>query len=169
MTLEVRQVEGPAELDEARRLFRAFLSWHQARQEEGRHEVGAYFDETAWEAELAWLPGAYDPPEGALLLAWLDDVAVGCVAMRRLGPGSCEMKRMFVEDAGRGRGVGRALGETVVETAHSAGHGQMLLDTSIDQHEAIRLYLGLGFAEAEPYYDVDPALRRWLRFFRLEL
>lgn len=169
MTLEVRQAEGQRDLDEARRLFRAFLAWHRSRPGGARDQVDAYFDEPAWEAELAWLPGVYDPPEGALLLAWLDGAAVGCVAMRPLGSGACEMKRMYVEQAGRGRGVGRALADAVVDAAISAGHSEMVLDTSVDQREAIGLYRSLGFTETEPYYDLGPELRRWLLFFRLPL
>ena len=167
--MDVRPAETPAELEEARRLFRAFLTWQRARQDQDIALVEAYFDEAAWEAEVAGLPGYYAPPAGALLLAWLDGVAVGCVAVRRLDERSCEMKRMFVEDAGRGRGVGRALGEAIVVAGRAAGYREMYLDTSIGQHEALGLYRSLGFVDVEPYYDVAPELRDWLVFLRLEL
>ncbi|MGA2259541.1 MAG: hypothetical protein ABSG53_33105, partial [Thermoguttaceae bacterium] len=47
--------------------------------------------------ELAGLPGAYAPPDGRLLLAIDGDWAVGCVAIRKLGDGICEMKRLYVK------------------------------------------------------------------------
>lgn len=169
MTVHIRPAETGADLDEARLLFRAFLAWHRERQGETTGNVESYFDDVAWESELAGLPGAYAPPDGALLIAWVDGRAVGCVALRALGDGRCEMKRMFVDLAGRGLGTGRALAEAVIAQARSAGHTQMFLDTSIDQHEAIGLYRSLGFEEVEPYYDVDPALRDWLVYLRLSL
>ena len=167
--LEVRAAESPGDLDEARRLFRAFVAWQQARQDQDLAMVEAYFDEAAWEAEVAGLPGAYAPPDGALLLAWDDAVAVGCVALRRLDERACEMKRMYVDGPGRGRGVGRALGEAAIGAARAAGYAEMFLDTSIGQREALGLYRGLGFVDVEPYYDVAPVLRDWLVFLRLEL
>jgi GNAT superfamily N-acetyltransferase len=167
--LEVRAAESPDDIDEAHRLFRAFVAWQHARPDQDVELVKAYFDEAAWEREVAGLPGAYAPPDGALLLAWDDGVAVGCVALRRLDERACEMKRMYVEDAGRGHGVGRALGEAVVAAARAAGYEEMLLDTSVGQREALGLYRSLGFVDVEPYYEVAVALRDWLVFLRLEL
>ena len=79
------------------------------------------------------------------------------------------MKRMYVDDAGRGHGVGRALGEAIVAAGRDAGYREMLLDASIKQHEAIGLYRSLGFTDIEPYHDVTPEMRGWLVYFRLEL
>ena len=165
----LRPVETPEHLAEVRRLFRAFVTWQRGRQDQDLAMVEAYFDEAAWERELSGLPGAYAPPDGALLLAWVEGAAVGCVAMRRIGAGACEMKRMYVDEAGRGHGVGRALGEAVVTAAREAGYRQMFLDTSIGQHEALGLYRSLGFVDVEPYYEVAAELRDWLVFMRLDL
>ena len=167
--VDVRPAETLADLDEVRRLFRGFLTWQRARQDQDLSLVAAYFDEAAWEAEVTGLPGQYAPPDGALLLAWLDGAAVGCGAVRRIDERACEMKRMYVEDAGRGRGVGRALAEAVLAAARALGYTEMYLDTSIGQREAIGLYRSLGFVDVEPYYDVDAVLRDWLVFLRLRL
>jgi ribosomal protein S18 acetylase RimI-like enzyme len=91
------------------------------------------------------------------------------VALRRLDEGTCEMKRLYVDDAGRGAGVGRALAEAVVQRARDLGHTTMLLDTSVEQHEAIALYRSLGFEETEAVHDVPDDMREWLVFFRLDL
>ncbi|MGH1564029.1 GNAT family N-acetyltransferase [Mumia sp. DW29H23] len=165
--MDVRAATTPADLDEARRLFRAFVSWHRERHVDDRDLIDAYFDDAAFERELAGLPGAYAEPDGSLLLAWEDDRALGCVASRRLADATCEMKRMFVDPAGRHRGVGTALGEAVVAQARSAGYRAMYLDTSVRQGEAMALYRRLGFVEVEPYYALPPPLRDWLVFFRL--
>jgi hypothetical protein len=60
---------GAEDLDEVRRLFRAFVQWHHTRQGAALALVLTYFDDDAWESELARLPGDYAPPEGALLVA----------------------------------------------------------------------------------------------------
>jgi GNAT superfamily N-acetyltransferase len=168
--VDVRDAESGADLDEVRRLFRAFVVWHHERQGQNAGLVTSYFDDAAWQAELDGLPGEYAATEGgALLLAWDDGAALGCVALRRLDEDSCEMKRMYVDDAGRGRGVGRTLGEAVVQRARDLGYAAIYLDTSVEQHEAIGLYASLGFESCEPYHEVPEAMQGWLRFFRLAL
>ena len=168
--MDVRDAESGQDLDEVRRLFREFVVWHHERQGQNAGLVTSYFDEAGWQAELETLPGTYAATEGgALLLARDRGMPLGCVALRDLGDGSCEMKRMYVDDAGRGRGVGRALGAAVVQRGRDLGYSCMYLDTSVEQHEAISLYRSLGFEEVEPYYDVPDEMRGWLVFFRLGL
>jgi GNAT superfamily N-acetyltransferase len=170
VTATVRDAESQEDLDEVRRLFREFVVWHRARQAHNAGLIAAYFDGDAWQAELDGLPGAYAAAEGgALLVAGLDGDLVGCVALRQVDDESGEMKRMYVGDPGRGQGVGRLLGEAVVQRARDLGYSAVLLDTSVEQHEAIALYRSLGFVEVEPYYAVSDAMRDWLVFFRLGL
>jgi putative acetyltransferase len=94
---------------------------------------------------------------------------VGCVGMRDLGGGVCEMKRMFVAAERRGMGVGRMLVDHLVSDARRAGHVVMRLDTSMHQHEAMALYEKAGFVPIGPYYDVPHDLRDWLRYYELRL
>ncbi len=107
----------------------------------------------AFEQELAGLPGRYAPPEGALFLALDGERAAGCVALRKLADGVCEMKRLYVREQYRGRGLGKALAKKVVAEGCHLGYGLMRLDTLERLAEAIRLYESLGFATTAPYYD----------------
>ena len=157
------------ELNDARYLMRAFVAWHRARHVEDIALINRYFDHDAFEAELAGLPGKYAPPHGALLLAYQDGEPAGCVALRNLGLGICEMKRMFVAEDFRELGIGRALTARVIAEAKQAGYRAMRLDTSHRQSEAIRLYTRAGFRRIDPYYTLSDDLRDWLIFFELEL
>lgn len=157
------------ELDQTRALMRAFVAWHRERHQQDLALIDAYFDNEAFEQELASLPGQYAPPRGQLLLATVAGVPAGCVALKEINTEACEMKRMFVYPEYHGRGVGRALGEVVIDAARSAGYRVMRLDTSIRQAEAQGLYRRLGFYDIEPYYELPEELRNWLVFMELAL
>jgi GNAT superfamily N-acetyltransferase len=159
----------PAELDDVRSLMRAFVTWHRARHVEDIALIERYFDQRAFDEELAGLPGKYARPHGRLLLAYLDDKPAGCVALRDLSDGICEMKRMFVPEAFRGRGVGRALAERIIAEGKEAGYRVMRLDTSRRQSEAMQLYERAGFQRIPPYYDLADDVKDWLVFFELAL
>jgi GNAT superfamily N-acetyltransferase len=159
----------PAELDEVRWLMRAFVAWHRDRHVEDVDLIERYFDQRAFDDELAGLPGKYARPHGRLLLASMDGRPAGCVALRDLGDGLCEMKRMFVPETFRGRGVGRALAARIIAEGREAGYRAMRLDTSRRQGEAMRLYESCGFRRIPPYYDLAEDVKDWLVFFELAL
>jgi putative acetyltransferase len=106
-----------------------------------------------FEHELASLPGNYAPPRGRLLFAQDGDQMAGCVGVRQLEQGVCEMKRLFVRPAWRGRRLGRALAETIIAAACEIGYDCMRLDTLDSMQPAISLYRSLGFRQIPPYYD----------------
>jgi GNAT superfamily N-acetyltransferase len=167
--LDIVRATTGAELDHARALMRSFVAWHRRRHAADIALVDRYFDETSFNRELADLPGAYAAPHGALFLAYHRGRPVGCVALRNLGLGIAEMKRLYVEEPCRGLGLGKALAEKAIEEATRIGYRAMRLDTSRRQNEAIRLYEGLGFARIAPYHALEAALDAWLFFFEREL
>jgi len=129
-------------------------------------ELGVDLSFQGFDRELAELPGDYARPGGRLLEAHLGSRPVGCVAMRPLGGGLCEMKRLFVRPEQRGRAVGRSLAVAVIDAAREQGYERMRLDTLPQMAAAHPLYESLGFREIEPYYD-NPI--PGTRFLELEL
>ncbi len=106
-----------------------------------------------FEQELVTLPGKYAEPEGCLLLAFFQEDWVGCVALRSLGEGICEMKRLYVRPTCRGHQIGRLMVEALIVKAKLKGYSAMRLDTLSTMQAALGLYTNLGFKPIAPYYD----------------
>src|SRR5262249_40745390 len=137
--------EKGEQIDQVRILFREYGT-----------SLGSCLCFQSFDAELAGLPGEYSPPEGRLLLALCDLTSAGCVALRKLEPAICEMKRLYVRPGFRGYGVGRGLGMGLVERARQSLYERMRLDTvTAKMAEAVSLYRSLGFREIAPYHG-DP-------------
>jgi putative acetyltransferase len=141
--MRIVQANGQNDTEHARTLF------HEYQVSVGISLCFQNFDQ-----ELANLPGDYAPPDGRLLLATEDDQVAGCIAMRKLGPGICEMKRLFVCPAYRGTGLGRVMVNAIIDEARKLGYTHMRLDTLPGRMDkAIALYRSIGFVEIEPYYE----------------
>ena len=141
--LTIIQASSPAQIAQARELFLEYansLNFSLCFQN---------FDE-----ELATLPGHYAPPAGRLLLGDYEGQLAACVALRALEETICEMKRLYLRPAFRGKGLGRVLAEHLIAEARHIGYHRMRLDTVEPvMKDAVAMYRRLGFREIPPYRE----------------
>src|SRR5262249_52799961 len=123
---------SPGDIESARALFREYEA-----------SIGVDLCFQNFEAELAGLPGAYAPPAGCLLIARQGQETAGCVALRPLAEGICEMKRLYLREKFRGQGLGRLLAERILAEGRRLGYSRMRLDTLPSMGRAIPLYRSL--------------------------
>jgi putative acetyltransferase len=140
--MKIIRTQTLEQIEEVRKLFREY---------ERFLNVDLCFQK--FEEELAGLPGKYAPPEGALFIAVDGKKTAGCVALRKLEDGICEMKRLFVRPQFRGQGVGRLLAKRIIDEAVALGYKVMRLDTLDRLTEAMSLYESLSFKRIDAYYD----------------
>lgn len=101
--------------------------------------------------EVDSLPGDYAPPEGELILALVDGMAAGSVALRKLSENIAEMKRLYVRKEKRGLGLGNELITTILEIAGDKGYTHVRLDSFPEMDTAQGIYETFGFYDIAPY------------------
>ena len=139
--IDISLASSPEDIVLVRELFEEYAAW-----------LGFSLAYQDFDRELAMLPGRYAPPAGRLLLARSDGLPAGCGAFRPLEPGICEMKRLYVRQAFRGKRIGRLLAKQLIDDARDSGYAAMRLDTlSGRMPEAYHLYTALGFREISAY------------------
>ncbi len=140
-SLSLTQAESPPQIAQVRELF---LEYAQS--------LGFSLCFQNFDKELAGLPGDYAPPEGRLLLVECEGKLAACVALHKLEPGICEMKRLYLRPQFRGKGLGRALAERIIAEARQIGYRRMRLDTVEPvMKDAVAMYRKLGFKEIAAY------------------
>ena len=150
--IDLLQATLPEHIEEARSLFLEYGG-----------SLGFSLCFQSFDEELKNLPGAYAPPSGRLLLARYADHAAGCIALRKLQPGICEMKRLYVRPGDRGLGLGRMLVERLIAEARVIGYERMRLDTVASaMKDAIALYRRMGFVEIAPYSSIPIESALWM-------
>ena len=130
------RIARPSEMETVRLLFREY-----------QQHLGIDLCFQNFEQELASLPGKYT----GIWLAEADGELAGIVALRPWAERIGEMKRLYVRPRFHGRGLGKALAETVVAAARQSGDRALRLDTLASMAAAVAIYRAMGFREIEPY------------------
>ena len=139
----------PADASPARELITAMVD-----------ELEAFYGRIDRPGMPSATPDDFAPPHGVCLVGRLADEPVCVGAVKRLGPGLAEIKRMYVAPAGRSKGVARALLGALEDAARERGYARVRLDTGPQQPHARTLYLSAGYTEI-PDYNGNPAASFW--------
>jgi DNA-binding MarR family transcriptional regulator len=138
-----------------------------AGSDEALAAVGRYADElgerfpTGFDrGDLADEAPAMNAPEGRFLLGRVDGRVVACGGVRRLTRTRAEIKRMWVDDAWRGCGLGGRMLTALERAAYDLGYGEVYLDTNATLLEAIAMYERAGYRHIERYND-NPYAQAW--------
>jgi GNAT superfamily N-acetyltransferase len=150
--MDVRDAALPADMAAIERLWLAYLTWGNDEME-ARHGFRLPVRE-AVDHDLATIE-QFRPPDGRILLACEDGHAFGIGCLRRIGPDTAEIKRMFVEPAFRRAGAGRAILDRLIEAAAQAGFARLRLDSPDFMTAAHALYRTRGFAAIDPYPESE--------------
>ena len=104
-----------------------------------------------FDKELEDIEIQYNLPSGGLILIVDQGKYVGCAGVRKFDGKSAELKRMYVQPAYRGSGLGNQMMNAAIELAKSRGYERMLLDTLRSMKSALAVYRKFGFYEIPSY------------------
>ncbi len=161
--------ETPEDMSDVQQLCRDFVSWLFEEFPEQRDKILIYFEPVKWEKTLAALPDIHARPKGAMLLARIGDLPVGCIMYHEMSPGVAEVKRLFVSTEARGKGAASLLVEALIENARADGHTELRLDTTTFLDAAVQLYRKHGFEDSDHTIDLAPEALEVVVFMRRTL
>jgi GNAT superfamily N-acetyltransferase len=144
----IQQVELEQDTDLVRQVFWEYLQWADERL---REEYGIELDIESLQEQSMRELAKFAPPHGSLLLAMDGPEVAGVACMRQLDQHTVEIKRMYVREPYRRRGIGRALLKRLLEQAQEVGYSTIKLDSTRFMEEAHALYRSEGFREIGPY------------------
>ncbi len=145
-----QQVESNEQKEQAGALIREYLEWLNERV---KRDYGIEFDVNAMvESDLSD-PNKFRPPDGRFYLAQYDNAVAGVGCLKKLAAGVGEIQRMYVLPAFRGKGIGRAIVNRLIDDARIIGYRQLKLESLEFLKAAHSLYRSVGFREIDPYDD----------------
>lgn len=162
----ISQAATPAAIRDVQVLFREYTDWSFTLTA-GLDETPPTFE--GFEEELASLPGIYAPPAGRLLLATVDGQPAGCIALKGHGAGTCELKRLYVRLAFRGRAIGQMLVAALLTEARAEGYVRIVLDSHRSMTAAHGIYEAAGFRRVPAPPDFPQALKPIVVFMEMAL
>ena len=141
---------------QGKELLPLFREYGQMLGEKGGEQMRQCLAVQNYDEEIAHLEEKYGRPKGRLFLVRCDGSVAGCIAIRYLEEGVCELKRVYLRPAYQGCGVGRQMMEKILAEAREAGYRLMRLDTTPYLTAAYALYQKFDFYEIDKYYFTNP-------------
>ena len=137
-----KKLETEAEIIEAKNLILEYIKWLN---------TDLCFQNI--DDELNYFPDKYKEPEGTFIIAKENNQIVGIIGLKKLENKICEMKRLFVSDSYKGKGIGKRLVEIIIKEAKIKQYEKIRLDTIDTMETALKIYYNNDFYKIEPYYN----------------
>jgi GNAT superfamily N-acetyltransferase len=138
--------------EQIRNLFMEYLTW---ANDLSTKLINFSFDVTDLVDKNMNELDVFMPPTGRLMLARVNDAAVGCACMHLLHHDTAELKRMYVQPGYRRQGMGSSLVNSIINASRAAGCVRLRLDSPRFMTDAHGLYRSKGFSEIEAYPESE--------------
>jgi len=146
----LRSVNWSKDIDDVRRYFGEYRQWIADHRDRAASGISVGLDSI--DKQIAELPGAYGPPRGDVLLAFMKEEPVACEALRKLEPKVGEIKRLYIRADHRGVEFGLRLTSAILSRARELGYERIRVDTLSTMTAAIQFYKELGFRPIPAYW-----------------
>jgi GNAT superfamily N-acetyltransferase len=165
--LQIFQATTTEDFELFQQLVDEFRAWDTAMS----REIGLNVDTLV---DFLYKPHVVDPaaeyePNGRVFLAKYDGDIAACGALKELSAHRAELTRVYVRPAFRGKGLGKAIVETVIAAADERGYAEVCLETAVFMKDAQALYRSLGFQLVPPFRSVPEDLKEAEVFMTLRL
>ncbi|MDF1726639.1 MAG: GNAT family N-acetyltransferase [Sulfitobacter sp.] len=167
---QILQATTPDDIEAVRDLCWQYRTFLLGNSEIDRQITETFYPVEAYARLMDELPQAHARPRGTILLVRDENgTPLGCGMSHGLDSDRAEIKRLFVTEATRGKGLAKSICKALMDQARLDGYGRILLDTSCTLTAAQSLYDGLGFVRRGPYQPVGDDMLPLLVFFERTL
>ncbi|NOD46506.1 MULTISPECIES: GNAT family N-acetyltransferase [unclassified Ruegeria] len=167
--LKIIEPETPDQLNAVRRLCWDYRDFLLTLDEKSVQIVQTFYPKQKYARLMDNIEVDHAPPNGGIKLAVLEGEPIGSGMFHTIAPGVAEIKRVYVTDAARGSGAGRAIMLSLIETCRDLGFDYIRMDTGKPLEAATQLYLSLGFTLRDAYSEIPEIARDHLIFFEMSL
>lgn len=167
--IEIRDAQLPTDIDSIRQLWTSYLTWGNDKMQlhYGTHP---HNPEETVQQDIEMI-AKFLPPDGRLMLAFIDGNACGIGCLKSINEEIGEIKRMYVDPSYRNIGAGRAILQSLLSAAKETGYKKVRLDSPKFMEAAHSLYRSFGFAAIPVYEEVEipEEFRQYLLFMEIDL
>lgn len=167
--IEIRDAKLPDDIDLIKHLWTDYLAWGNDKMQM-LYGVHPHNPTEAVEQDIKMI-AKFLPPNGRLILAFIDENACGIGCLKSINEEIGEIKRMYVDPSFRQLGAGRTILRSLLNAAKEAGYKKIKLDSPKFMEAAHSLYQSVGFKEIPVYDEVEipEAFRQYLLFMEIDV
>ncbi len=168
-TIEIRDAKLPNDIGCIKQLWTDYLTWGNDKMQL-LYGVHPHNPEEAVEQDIQMID-KFLPPNGRLVLAFIDNKACGIGCLKSINDEIGEIKRMYVDPSFRKIGAGRAILQGLLNAAKESGYKKVRLDSPKFMEAAHSLYRSFGFKDIPVYEEVEipEEFRQYLLFMEIDL